>query len=74
MMSAPALPSKDDCILPKVDRALDELVTASAPAKRLVLEACAATIGADGRVNVDEGELLRAIADSLDCPMPPLVA
>ena len=29
---------------------------------------------ADGRVTVAEGELLRAIADSLDCPMPPLLA
>jgi hypothetical protein len=35
--------------------------------------ACAACIGADGRVTVEEGELLRAISDSLGCPMPPLL-
>jgi hypothetical protein len=27
----------------------------------------------DGQVRVAEAELLRAIADTLDCPLPPLV-
>jgi hypothetical protein len=29
---------------------------------------------ADGRLRVAEAELLRAIAATLDCPVPPLVA
>ena len=41
--------------------------------KKCVLEACAACIGADGQVTVEEGELLRVISDALDCPMPPLL-
>jgi uncharacterized tellurite resistance protein B-like protein len=30
-------------------------------------------IGADGVLMESEAELLRAIADTLDCPLPPLV-
>jgi len=31
-----------------------------------------ACVAADGTVTLREGELLRAIAATLDCPMPPL--
>jgi len=31
-------------------------------------------VGADGVILEEEAELLRAIADTLDCPMPPLIA
>ena len=55
------------------DAALDELCCAALALKKSVLEACAACIGADGRITVEEGELLRVISDALDCPMPPLV-
>jgi tellurite resistance protein len=34
--------------------------------------ACAHIAGADGRIRVAEAELLRAIAATLDVPMPPL--
>jgi hypothetical protein len=57
----------------RLDAALRTLDLAGRPLQREILLACAATIGADGRVSVEEGELLRAIADSLDCPMPPLL-
>lgn len=57
-----------------VDTALDALARSSGNVKQAVLEACAATIGADGRMTIDEGELLRTIADALDCPMPPPAA
>jgi Zn-dependent protease with chaperone function len=62
------------CTLAGVDRALDRLALAAPGVKRRVLEACAACIACDGVVTLGEGELLRAIADSLDCPMPPLLA
>jgi hypothetical protein len=65
---------RDACTLAAVDRALDRLASASPAIKKRVLDACAACIAADGRVTVGEGELLRAVADSLDCPMPPLLA
>ncbi len=57
----------------RLDAALRTLDLASRPLKRQILLACAATVGADGRVTVEEGELLRAVSDSLDCPMPPLL-
>ena len=56
---------------PGADR-LNDLDAAAPPLKHEILNACAACIGADGRVTLEEGELLRAIADSLGCPMPPL--
>jgi uncharacterized tellurite resistance protein B-like protein len=36
------------------------------------LDACAQVIGADGVILETEAELIRAVADSLDCPMPPM--
>ena len=65
---------REQADLRMVDRALDSLAAASPQIKKRVLEACAACIGADGRVTVEEAELLRVIADSLHCPMPPLLA
>lgn len=63
----------DRCGLKDVDSALQELAGASPQLKRAVLEACAVTISEDGEVTLEEGELLRAIADSLDAPMPPIL-
>jgi hypothetical protein len=58
----------------QLDAALRTIDLASRPLKKQVLLACAAVVGADGRVTVEEGELLRAISDSIDCPMPPLLS
>lgn len=55
-----------------LDRALDELDAVAPQVKRRVLAACAACIASDGRVTAEEGELLRAVADALGCPVPPL--
>ena len=71
--NAPALQDPDRCGLPAVNQALDDLGAASPRLKKRVLDACAECIATDGIVSVAEGELLRAIADSLDCPMPPLL-
>jgi Zn-dependent protease with chaperone function len=57
-----------------LDAALDKLATASGPIKQRTLVAAAHVVSADGRVLITEGELLRAIAATLDCPMPPLAA
>src|SRR5262249_56462055 len=66
-----ALPPPD-LDLAALDRALNELDAASLPLKRRILAACATCIGTDGRVTLEEADLLRAIADSLGCPIPPL--
>ena len=49
-----------DLDLQALDHALNELDAAAPPLKRQILNACAACIGADGRVTLEEGELLRA--------------
>jgi tellurite resistance protein len=41
--------------------------------KKNVLNACAQTVAADGVIQEREAELLRAMADALDCPLPPFV-
>lgn len=59
--------------LSKVDAALDRLASAPPFARRNILLACARTVAADGQVTERQAELLRAIADSLNCPVPPFV-
>lgn len=58
----------------RADIALGELAKASPAIKRRVLAACTACVAQDQKVTIEEAELLRAIADSLDCPIPPLLA
>jgi Zn-dependent protease with chaperone function len=61
-----------ECSLAKFDAALGKLADSSPKVKREILGAVAACITADGHVTLEEGELLRAIAAVLACPMPPL--
>lgn len=63
----------EECSMVAIDRILDRLALATPPVKKRILDACATCIAADGLVTIAEAELLRAIADSLDCPMPPLL-
>jgi hypothetical protein len=56
-----------------VHEALGRLATVAAKPKEEVLRACVATVARDGIVTVGEAELLRAVADGLGCPMPPLL-
>jgi hypothetical protein len=53
---------------------LNRLAEAAPPLKLKLLNACVAVVSADGVVQIREAELLRAIADSLECPLPPLLA
>jgi Zn-dependent protease with chaperone function len=61
-----------ECGVGQVSAALDRLTLAVPIIKKNLLEACARVAGADGVLLEAEAELLRAIADTLDCPMPPL--
>ena len=61
-----------ECGLNELDQALVTLAGASPNLKRQLIQAAAATVSADGYLQIKEAELLRAVADSLDCPMPPL--
>ncbi len=60
--------------LDKLDAAIHKLNQLKPLQKPALLKACAAAISADKVITATEHELLRAIADSLDCPMPPLLA
>jgi uncharacterized tellurite resistance protein B-like protein len=60
------------CSVEALDAALDRLVLAVPIIKKNLLEACARVVGADGVILESEAELLRAVADTLDCPIPPL--
>ena len=73
-LSGARLLSRDAAGYAPLDEALGTLATATGQVKQVVLAACAATIGHDGRMTLDEAELLRTIADALDCPMPPPAA
>jgi Zn-dependent protease with chaperone function len=57
-----------------VSASLERLRLLAPFAKPALLRACVETIMADGRLRVAEAELLRAIAATLDCPVPPVLA
>ncbi|MEO8049798.1 MAG: hypothetical protein ABI833_05230 [Acidobacteriota bacterium] len=59
--------------LEQLDTALDRLVLAVPQIKKNLIKACVYSVGADGLIQEREAELLRAIADTLDCPIPPFV-
>jgi len=57
-----------------LSNALDRLNRVTPLLKRRLLRACGVCVSHDDQVTLREGELLRAIADALDCPMPPFLA
>ncbi|MFT3829964.1 MAG: M48 family metallopeptidase [Opitutaceae bacterium] len=61
------------CTLELISAALDKLVQASPAIRKVVLVAGTEAVAADGTVEADEADLLRAVADALDCPIPPLL-
>ncbi|MCX6895869.1 MAG: M48 family metallopeptidase [Verrucomicrobia bacterium] len=63
----------EDCGLNQIDAALNRLDQAAPQIKKNLLEACVRVVGADGVIQEGEAELLRAVADTLDCPIPPFV-
>ena len=63
----------EQCGINQIDAALNRLSQAAPIIKKNLLEACVHVIGADGVILETEAELLRAVADTLDCPMPPFV-
>jgi Zn-dependent protease with chaperone function len=62
----------EQCGVSQLDAALNRLALAVPIIKKNLIEASSRVIGADGVILEAEAELLRAIADTLDCPMPPL--
>lgn len=63
----------DRCDLSGLNAALDRFGQSVPQIKKNVLTACAEAAAYDGVIQPHEAELLRAIADALDCPMPPFL-
>ena len=66
------LPRKE-CGLEEINTALDRLALSVPQIKKNLLEASIHVVGVDGLIQERQAELLRAIADTLDCPIPPFV-
>ncbi len=63
----------EECGFTTLDAALVDLDRAAPQVKKRALEAAVACIAADRQVTVEEAELLRAVAASMSCPMPPIL-
>ncbi|ACE84561.1 M48 family metallopeptidase [Cellvibrio japonicus] len=72
MAPMPLLP-KSSVQLAALDTALEQLNLVRPLQKPRLLKAMGECVLHDQRVSVDEAELFRAIADSLDCPVPPFI-
>jgi Zn-dependent protease with chaperone function len=68
------LMTPEQCRPEALDAALDRLALAAPIIKKNLLEAGARVVAADGTIHESEAELLRAVADTLDCPLPPMLA
>jgi hypothetical protein len=66
-------PKEESLDTGRIGRFLDQLCLAGPYVKKNLLFACAHTVAADGKILASEYELLRAIADSLDLPVPPFI-
>ena len=60
--------------LDQLDGALKKIDQASPMVKKQFLMACGCAVASDGDLNNREAELLRAIADVIGCPVPPLIS
>lgn len=61
---------KDQCGLDILDGAIDELAASANPVKKYVLSAMIHCVVADKKVTTGEKELLRAVSEAMDCPIP----
>ncbi len=65
--------SRDRWSFPQVGASLDRLSAASPTIKKAVIDACAFCVMGDGVVVVEEVEMLRAVCETLDVPLPPFI-
>jgi len=70
----PPMPAAADCALAAVDAALDKLRDLVPPLKQAMVQACVQCVARDDKLTDDEFQLLRAVVDVFECPVPPLLA
>ncbi len=71
-LESAAIPTRDSMSITQINAALDTLVHLKPLQKPAFLKACAIIIAADGAASAQELEVFRAIAATLDCPIPPI--
>ena len=65
-----ALLERDQCTIKELDMALDELDRSANPVKKYILSAVIHCVTSDNQITTDEKELVRAISEALECPIP----
>ena len=70
----PEIQISSDQTVEKLNEALNTLSCINAAGRQSLIEAVIETVAHDGELTVMEGELLRAVCASLDCPLPPLLS
>lgn len=63
----------ESCSLKQVEEALDKFNHSSPLVKKQLLRMCGLAVMHDGVIESQEAELLRAVADSIGCAVPPFV-
>ena len=61
------------CNFSDVKKSIERLRQATPKLKQAIVDACAHTVLVDNKVTAEQGDLLRAIAMTLDCPIPPFL-
>ena len=59
--------------IPAMDSALAELDQLDAVGKQVLVEGLVIAVSHDGRITVEEAELLRTVCACLHCPLPPVI-
>lgn len=67
-----AAPGLEKVTMKQLQQALIALNSLSPLLKPAIIDACAHCVSHDGKVEINEYELMRLVADQLDCPMPPM--
>ena len=67
------LREKNSISIADLDMAVQKLEMLDPLAKQKLLQACATSVMHDQKISAVEAELLRAIANVLGCPMPPII-
>jgi hypothetical protein len=73
-LPAQPLRPREQAGLAGFDQAVRRLAQGAPPVKKAVVDAAVRMTSIDEQVTVREAELIRALCDSIDCPMPPLLA
>ena len=66
----PMLPQLPD--MGRADLAIQRLHTLKITLRKKIIATCALCIEHDGRTTIEEVQLLRVIAESFECPIPPI--